>query len=475
MPIRYLDLKNKFLHLASHPSSKSVFILTFFTFFSRFLGFVRIFFMRNRLELIESDLLISGNKVPDFLATFLLMGTVYSSILPIASKLESRENSENSSQYLNLMMFFLVSVVGSLAIILMIFTEPILEIITSNRVWNQLVQQGYLEDYILATRIMCLIPILSAIQSIFGVFLNLKKKFFIFSIAGVVANLGTILGLILSNGSIVTVAIFMVLGWVMADLMFLVNALQLGYKMPSFDIKQKIAYFKLHKKDIIKTWKLFLPRIFLIDAFYGGSLMINFIFAEGQNTEFEIGTSISGAFFILVTSLTTVAFPDIALTLNSPTKNSNFWQKFKKYLFLTILIGAGATIASLVFSPIIMWLFDFLEEIFNLNRSENGPYIILIAQISGLSLIFRAGKEILSRYIFARERVWQPVILSTVALTFQAVFVFGFYFLNRFRVLDLHTEILTDSGFLVAFSLIVYNLVWVFLAGGLVWKDFLNR
>ena len=470
MPIRYLDLKNKFLHLASHPSSKSVFILTFFTFFSRFLGFVRQFFVYNILEPIESDLLLSGNKVPDFLATFLLMGTVYSSILPIASKLESRENSENSSQYLNLMMFFLVSLVGSLAIILMIFTEPILERFTSGKIWNTLTQQGYLEDYILATRIMCLIPILSAIQSIFGVFLNLKKKFFIFSIAGVIANLGTILGLILSNGNIVTVAIFMVLGWVMADLMFLINALQLGYKMPSFDIKQKIAYFKLHKKDIVKTWKLFLPRIFLIDAFYGGALMINFIFAEGQNTAFDIGTSISGAFFVLVTSLTTVAFPDMALTLNSPTKNSNFWQKFKKYFFLTILIGAGATIASLVFAPVVMWLFGLLGR-----GQGSGDYIILIAQISGLSLIFRAGKEILSRYIFARERVWQPVILSTVALTFQAVFVFGFYFLNRFRVLDLHTEILTDSGFLVAFSLIVYNLVWVFLAGGLVWKDFLNR
>jgi peptidoglycan biosynthesis protein MviN/MurJ (putative lipid II flippase) len=465
--MQYQTLKNKLIQLFLHPSSQSVLILTFFTGFSRLLGFVRQFFIYTRLEPIESDLLLSGNKVPDFLATFLLMGTVYSSILPIASKLESKETQENSSQYLNLMMLFLVSVIGFLALIIVIFTRFILERFTSPEIWTQVIQGGYLEEYILATRIMCLIPIFSAIQSIFGVFLNLKKRFLIFSLAGVVANLGTILGLILSNGSIVVVASFMVIGWVVADSMFLIQALKLGYKLPSFSFKKKIEYFKLHKKEIFKTWQLFLPRIFLIDGFYGAALMLNFIFSTGQNTAFDIGTSISGSFFILVTSLTTVAFPDLSLTLNSSAKTSHFWQKLKKYVLITITMGFGVTIIAFLFSPLIMWLFELLGK-----GQGNGDYIVLIAQISALSLVFRSGKEILSRYIFAKERVWQPVILSTVGVFFQAIFIFGLYNLNRLNLWDVESDILTDTGLIVTLSLVIYYLVWVLGASKIVWSDY---
>jgi peptidoglycan biosynthesis protein MviN/MurJ (putative lipid II flippase) len=473
----HLNFKNKILKIFFHPSSKSVLILTFFTFFSRFLGFVRQFFVYNKLEPIESDLLLSANKIPEFLATFLLMGTVYSSVLPIASKFiknpdtttESEKDiqtqSENISQYLNLMMFFLISIIGFLALLIVIFTKSILQIFTSHEVWTTLVTQGYLNEYIWATRIMCLIPILSAIQSIFGVFLNLKKKFFIFSIAGVITNLGTILGLIVSQGNIVTIAIFMVLGWLVTDILFLINSLQINYKLPTFNIQKKIQYFKLHRKEIIKTWQLFLPRIFLIDGFYGASLMLNFIFTQGQNTAFDIGTSISGAFFVIVISLATVAFPDLALTLNQPKQGKNFWLKFKKYLLATFSIGLVVTLLAIILSPIVMWFFELLGR-----GQGNADYITLIAQISALSLFFRSGKEILIKYIFAKEKIWQPIILSFVSVFFQGVFVFGFYHFNQTQSFNIF--FLNDSGLLTATSLIVYNFVWLVIASVLVLKDY---
>src|ERR671933_2232069 len=82
---------------------KPVFIITFLTLASKVLGFVRDILTDHKVDRLSSDLLLNANTVSEYLSTFLLMGTIYSSVLPIASKYDSQEKENvELSKYLNL-------------------------------------------------------------------------------------------------------------------------------------------------------------------------------------------------------------------------------------------------------------------------------------------------------------------------------------------------------------------------------------
>ena len=159
------------------PITLPVLTITFFTFFSRFLGFVRQYLILRNLTEIDSDLLLSANKIPETISVVLLMGTIYSSVLPIASRIESKDrNEENLSSYLNLITLSLVLLIGVLSVLGIIFTPQLLQLtwFTSPKIWVIAQQKNLVDDYILASRILFLFPLTFAVQAIWGVFITLK-------------------------------------------------------------------------------------------------------------------------------------------------------------------------------------------------------------------------------------------------------------------------------------------------------------
>jgi peptidoglycan biosynthesis protein MviN/MurJ (putative lipid II flippase) len=434
------------------PAAMPVILITFFTFFSRFLGFIRQYFILRNLDTLDSDLLLSANKIPEIISVVLLMGTIYSSVLPIASKLETNdEENQKVSTYLNLITFSLVVIIIVLILIALIFTEPILKLFTSQEIWTLAEQNGALGEYILVSRILLISPLAFSLQAIWGVFLTLKKKFLIYSLAGVVTNIGTIIALMMTDGDFVKVGIGMVWGGIMASLLFLWGCLQSGYIAFEYSQLQIFKNFKTFKAEIIQTWKLFLPRIFVIDGFYAASFIINPIAQNsGQITAFDIGTSIQGSFFVIITSLSTVFFPDLSKTLHITNLRSNiFWDKMSKYLKISLGLGVLVTILTIIGSPVIMLIYSLLGK----NENQDiGNYIVLIAQITALSLVFRSIREILSKYIYVRQKVWEPVILSTASLITSILIT---YILLLFKV---------DAGIATSLGFIGYNFVWVLIA-----------
>jgi peptidoglycan biosynthesis protein MviN/MurJ (putative lipid II flippase) len=475
-------LLQKFKELIASPSFLSIAVITFFSLFTRILGFIRQFLIYSKLEPIQSDLLLSANKVPDFLATFLVMGTVYSSVFPLASKILFDNNKSNknpkisdklTSQYLNLVILCLVGLMLFFVILIIIWTEPILRIFTSKDIWEQVMNGGYLDKYILTTRIMCLIPILSAIQAVLGIFITLKKRFLVYSLAGVISNFGCMAGILLSKGDFVIVSIGMVLGWAFANLIFLWESERFGYKFPgqSVHLIKNFEHFKsknlfqnlksqftFFKTDLKTTLVTFVPRIFVIDGFYSAIFLINPLAQNsGQITAFDIGVSVAGSFYVLVSSMTTVALPDLANILHdSSLKREYFWSEFIKYLKLSFFLGLFVTITTLVGSPIVMWLYEFLGK-----GQGTEKYIVQIAQVSSFSLTFRSIREIMSQYFYLKEKVWEPVALSFVAVIVQV-----------FCVLFLLKILNFDAGIAVSWGLTAYNLIWFVFATGFLYFDY---
>ncbi|MEI6728947.1 MAG: lipid II flippase MurJ [bacterium] len=444
-------MKAKLLQFIKNPVTISVLIVTFFQFFSRILGFVRQFFIWDRLSPIQSDLLLSANKIPEFISVFLLMGTIYSSVLPVASRIESKDpNNVKVSKYLNLVTLSLSAVILVFLGLAFAFTRTLLEFFTSKEIWDSATSSGLIEDYILSTRILLVIPLAFAVQGVFGVYLTLKKSFTVFAVAGVVANLGTILGLVLSRGDFVKVSMAMVWGWLVADLLYLWGALRDDFVIPSFSFKSLKADFLEFKTDLKQTWLVFLPRIFLIDGFYASSFLVNpLVTSKGEITAYDIGISIQSAFFILITSLGTVFFPDLSKTLhNVKISRKEFWDKIFKYLRISIGLGFLICIVTVVFSPVILWFFTRIGK-----GQGTEALIITIAQIASVSLIFKSAKEILSKYFYVKESLWLPVLFSTVGLIVLVISTLISFFV--FKI---------NATYAASVGLITYEAAWLILA-----------
>jgi peptidoglycan biosynthesis protein MviN/MurJ (putative lipid II flippase) len=272
------------------------------------------------------------------------------------------------------------------------------------------------------TRILLLGPLFFASQSVLGVFLNLKDRFVVYSWAGVVANAFSIVGILAAgrNGYIST-AWGMMLGTLATVIIYLFEAHRLGLRSRLLDLFARRNYWwsKL-KADYFQTWRMFLPRILIIN----GTVLANFLMVklakeQGQITALDFGLSIQEIFFTIVASASTVFFSDYAKFINDTnTTLSQRWRKLRQYLLGVAGVAIIGSLITIVAAPLVMFIFRQLGPG---QGDDQANYIILIARVSVLALVFQSLNEILAKYLHAKERVWQPVWLSIISSIVQVI------------------------------------------------------
>ncbi len=442
------------------PTVQSVLIITFFLLLSRGLGFIRQILIYQKMDQISSDLLLSAVKLPETIISFLVMGTIATSVLPVASRIESKTNDQKLlSQYFNLVLFVLLSIMLGIVAVLMVFTEPVLKFVTSTEIIQIYTNAGIFDDYVLVTRILLTGPLLFSLQSIFGVYLTMKKQFLVFSSASVIYNIGTVASLLIAKPNDYTaVALGMTAGATIASLLFWITAAKVGLQTKLLFSPTKIwQSFKIHKQDFLQTCKLFLPRIFLINGAVFANLIIIFIAQnEGQVTALDIGLSIQALFLVLIGAVGTVFFPDLAKLFHLNKTNTNpFWEKLFSYTEKVAILSLIGGVLTFVLIPLVLWFFELFGK-----GQDNAEYIILLARIATMGLVFQSVNEILSKYFFVRERVWQPVLISVLGTLMQLITTF------------LLIEINFDAGVVTAFALVVNNLVIMLVSFWLIRSDY---
>jgi len=459
-PKVYQLLSRELLSRVFKPTVQSVLIITFFLFLSRGLGFIRQILIYQKMDQISSDLLLSAVKLPETIISFLVMGTIATSVLPVASRIEAKTNDQKLlSQYFNLVLFVLLSIMLVIVAILMVFTESVLKFLTSTEIIQLYTNSGIFDDYILVTRILLTGPLLFSLQSIFGVYLTMKKQFLVFSSASVIYNIGTVASLLIAKpNDYIMVALGMTTGATIASLLFWITSTRLGLHTKLLLSPTKMwQSFKYHKQDFFQTCKLFLPRIFLINGAVLANLIIIFIAQnEGQVTALDIGLSIQALFLVLIGAVGTVFFPDLAkLFHSSKTDTKPFWKKLFSYTEKVAILSLVGGVLTFILIPVVLWFFELFGK-----GQDNADYIILLARIATMGLVFQSVNEILFKYFFVRERVWQPVLISVLGTIAQLIITF------------LLIKINLDAGAVTAFALVVNNLIIMLISLGLIRSDY---
>jgi peptidoglycan biosynthesis protein MviN/MurJ (putative lipid II flippase) len=190
---------------------------------------------------------------------------------------------------------------------------------------------------------------------------------------------------------------------------------------------------------------VFFPRVFLLNGIVIGNLLINRIADgwQGQVTAVDIALSIQGVFFSLITSASTVFFPNIAKTYHA-AHGRVFWKRIFKFLEGVSVLSVIGTVATVIGVPIVLWIFTLFQKDFN-----NVEYIILLTRIAAVGIVLQSGVEILSKYIYIKERVWQPAIMSMSGVIVQ---VFCTFWLRY--VLEVDAGISVIIGIIVNYAVL---------------------
>jgi peptidoglycan biosynthesis protein MviN/MurJ (putative lipid II flippase) len=225
------DIRAKIYRLKDNPTLLSVLLISGLTLGSKVLGFARNIVL-TKYDPIFADIFANADKISGTIITIFLTGALASSVLPVASKILIQKNEKELEKYFGVILAILIGFLFLVCMGVWIATPWILENINKD-IWNSYFSKGYLDQYILVSRLSLVTCFNFGLQGLFGVILNIKKRFFIFALSGIITNLGCIggglLGLQLSKQSMIPMISGLILGGTISTLLYIWETKKSGF------------------------------------------------------------------------------------------------------------------------------------------------------------------------------------------------------------------------------------------------------
>lgn len=324
---------NRILNHKSKTIFSAVFVLAITALASRFLGLIRDRLLAGKFGAgDELDVYFAAFRLPDFVYSVLIMGAVSAAFIPVFAEYFKRDENEAwklTNGLLNLVLIILV-VFCALFIILAPSLMPF-------------IAPGFIgekrEMAIALTRIMFLSPLLLGISSIFSGVLQYFHRFFVYSLAPIMYNLGIIIGVLffVPSKGIIGLAWGVVLGAFLHLLIQFPSAIYSGWKW------HKIL--TISHEGIKKIIKIMIPRTIGLAGTQINFLAITAIAStlmSGSIAVFNLSYNLQYVpIGIIGISFATAVFPRLSKSFADNNKeefSNNFSSVFSQILFLVMPI-----------------------------------------------------------------------------------------------------------------------------------------
>ncbi len=418
---------NKIL-LDAEPSKSVVsaaFIITLAGLASRFLGLIRDRLLASQYGAGDVlDVYYAAFRIPDFIYNLLVLGALSAAFIPVFTSLHSREKSAEAwklaNDVLNLAMVFVVIA----SVLFAIFAPQLMQLITPG------FSAEKMESVVTFTRIMFLSPFFLGISGIFGGILTSFKRFFVYSLAPIMYNLGIVIGVIffVKLWGPIGLAWGVVFGSFMHMLSQYPAARHLGYKYAH----SSLSIWK--DGAIRKVAALMIPRVLGI-AVSQINLMVITIFAStltaGSLAIFTFAQNLQGVpLGLFGVSFAIAVFPVLSAHAANEEKAdfiSNFSATFRQILFFVIPLSVLILVlrAQLVRVILGSGKFDWEDTIMTFQYLG----------IFSLSLFAQCTVPLLARAFYALHNTKVPFY---VALLSEAVNILAVLLLiGKFKILGL--------------------------------------
>lgn len=426
-------------------------LIAFFSLISRLLGILRDRILAGEFGAGEVlDVYYAAFRIPDLVFNLLVLGAISAGFIPIFTGLIKytgdgkkfslfRPLNKHAWELVNNVLNILVFALIVLAFLGAIFALPIMKLITPGFSYELQVQAANL------TRIMFLSPIFLGISSIFGGILQSFKRFFVYSLAPVVYNIGIIIGALffVPYWGIYGLAWGVVLGAFMHMLIQVPTVFNLGARYrPTFNFRDR---------NIKKLFRMMVPRTMSLAVSQLNLVVITVIatgLLSGSLAVFNLANNLAsfpiGIFGI---SFAIAAFPTMsAVAFNKEKLISNFSSTFRQILFFIVpstilLITLRAQIIRVILGS---GRFDWQDTILTIDTLG----------FFAIGLFAQATIPLLIRVFYARHNSKIPFLIGLFSVCINIIL--SLFLSSRLGV----------AGLALAFSIssiINFVFLWIFL------------
>lgn len=436
----------------------SVYVIMAVLFITKILGFLK---LRVIAQLFgtshELDIFWAAFTIPDMLFMITVAGSLNAAFIPLLTEIFHKDGEEKLHKFFSNLVIVVGSVILLLAIILLIFTPQIAQILVGSekaQTFLSISSRLGVEDmelFVKLTRILLISPILLGMSSIFTGYLQVRRQFFITSLAPLFYDLAMILG------SVIFVSIFdmgvtgIALAAVIGSLLHL--AVQVPTLKKYFNSKIKPTFGKclLAFKDA-KIWqalKIAFPRTIAILGEQMNVIVntfISFTLAPGALSAYKFALSLHMfPVNIVGSAVAQVTLPDLAENCDNKKQFRRLFSKsVQQALYLVLPIVAILVVLRLPIVRLVYGVgeFDWTDTI--LTSWSLG--------LLSISIIGQTLAQIILRAYYALKETWLPLIpvaigiLTNIALAYYLTNFFSHYYDWRPILLEMGRQITHVSG-----------------------------
>ena len=384
----------------------------------------------------DLDIFWAAFTIPDMIFLVIVGGSVNAAIIPILSDILYDKGKKRLDEVFNKITFVFSTILILATVVLFIFTPQLAQgLISSNRADIILGASSNLvaadvDRFITIMRIGLVSPFILGLSSFITAYLQVRKQFFITSLAPIFHNLGIIIF------SVVFVGFFDQGIYGLAWASVIGSFFHLGVQIPLF-----LKYYKesnispLFKiKDIfkdsavVKTIKLATPRILSILGEQFNVIVntvISFTLTPGTLSAYKFAYSLHMVpVNIIGSAVAQVSLPDLAKASKNEDKS-----EFKKILnnalqFSMYLVLPLVAIIIILRLPIVRLTYGTGQFNWEDTLLTSMSLVLLSMSIIGQTIM-----QIVMRAFYALKDTWKPLIISLIGIAINLASV---YFLTNF-------------------------------------------
>ena len=369
----------------------------------------------------ELDIFWAAFTIPDMLFMLLVAGSINAAVIPTFSEILRKEGKDSLNQFFNHLMVIISSLFIFIAIILFIFTPQLTTFLIESDILQDFLKFGERigpEDFDLfvsLTRIMMLSPIFLGISSLVTGYLQVRKQFFVTSLAPLFYNLAMIIGsVVLVVGfdmGVEGIAISAVLG----SLMHLI--VQIPRFKNYYDGRLRFGITPLieglRNSKTMQAVRLALPRTIAVlgeEVNTVVNTLISFSLAAGALSAYKFAVSLHlFPINIIGSAIAQVALPNLAESCDDEDKYCKVLNSsIQKALFLVLPIVSVLIVLRL---PIVRLAYGVGAFDWRATILTAWCLVLLSFSVIGQSVV-----QILLRAFYALKETWLPLVAITIGI-----------------------------------------------------------
>jgi putative peptidoglycan lipid II flippase len=346
-------------------------------------------------------------RLPEFLFTLLVSGAFAVAFIPVLTEHIEKGEREVAWRVTSTLLTLLVFATVAGGLLILASADPLTTLITPG--FNA-------ETHLLTvqlTRIMAITPVLFAISSVLGSVQQSFNRFVFFALAGVLYNVGIIIGIVAFSHSfgIYGAAWGVLIGVVLQALLQSLGLMGLGFRF-----RPEIS-LKLH--GVRQTLKLMIPRSIdqgIDQINYSVETLIGSTISIGAIGQFALANNLKNVPLVLIgSSITTAIFPRLAARAAEGAKEQllkAYVQTARLILFLAIPSALFAIVAR---GYIVRLLYGFGDQ-----ATAN-----TLGWFAG-TIVFTSLFFLVSRVFYAMQDTKTPLYLSLLSIPLNVLLSFMF-------------------------------------------------